>query len=144
MKNKGYAALVIIFGFLFTFFIVFLIPVNFGQLFKGNLLLNGVFIAIPIVLAVVFVVVLTYYVNRVSLLKTIELENENVLGRKSDFNNLYVFQKRVFILARFRKKQPQHVIAFTFSTLAVSQNVNRNEEVFEVNSFIVDYLPQLA
>ena len=144
MKNKGYAALVIIFGFLFTFFIVFLIPVNFGQLFKGNLLLNGVFIAIPIVLAVVFVVVLTYYVNRVSLLKTIELENENVLGRKSEFNNLYVFQKRVFILARFRKKQPQHVIAFTFSTLAVSQNVNRNEEVFEVNSFIVDYLPQLA
>ena len=144
MKNKGYAALVIIFGFLFTFFIVFLIPVNFGQLFKGNLLLNGVFIAIPIVLAVVFVVVLTYYVNRVSLLKTIELENENVLGRKSDFSNLYVFQKRVFILARFRKKQPQHVIAFTFSTLAVSQNVNRNEEVFEVNSFIVDYLPQLA
>ena len=144
MKNKGYAALVIIFGFLFTFFIVFLIPVNFGQLFKGNLLLNGVFIAIPIVLAVVFVIVLTYYVNRVSLLKTIELENENVLGRKSEFNNLYVFQKRVFILARFRKKQPQHVIAFTFSTLAVSQNVNRNEEVFEVNSFIVDYLPQLA
>ena len=144
MKNKGYAALVIIFGFLFTFFIVFLIPVNFGQLFKGNLLLNGVFIAIPIVLAVVFVIVLTYYVNRVSLLKTIELENENVLGRKSEFNNLYVFQKKVFILARFRKKQPQHVIAFTFSTLAVSQNVNRNEEVFEVNSFIVDYLPQLA
>ena len=144
MKNKGYAALVIIFGFLFTFFIVFLIPVNFGQIFKGNLLLNGVFIAIPIVLAVVFVIVLTYYVNRVSLLKTIELENENVLGRKSEFNNLYVFQKRVFILARFRKKQPQHVIAFTFSTLAVSQNVNRNEEVFEVNSFIVDYLPQLA
>ena len=144
MKNKGYAALVIIFGFLFTFFIVFLIPVNFGQLFKGDLLLNGVFIAIPIVLAVVFVIVLTYYVNRVSLIKTIELENENVLGRKSEFNNLYVFQKRVFILARFRKKQPQHVIAFTFSTLAVSQNVNRNEEVFEVNSFIVDYLPQLA
>ena len=144
MKNKGYAALVIIFGFLFTFFIVFLIPVNFGQLFKGNLLLNGVFIAIPIVLAVVFVIALTYYVNRVSLLKTIELENENVLGRKSEFNNLYVFQKKVFILARFRKKQPQHVIAFTFSTLAVSQNVNRNEEVFEVNSFIVDYLPQLA
>ena len=87
---------------------------------------------------------LTYFVNRISLIKTIELENENVLGKKSEFNNLYVFQKKVFVLARFRKKQPQHVIAFTFSTLAVSQNVNRNEEVFSVNSFIVDYLPQLA
>ena len=144
MKNKGYAALVIIFGFLFTFFLIFLIPVNFGQLFKGNLLLNGIFIAIPILLAVIFVIALTYYVNRISLIKTIELENENVLGRKNDFNNLYVFQKRVYLFARFRKKQPQHVISFSFSTLVVSQNVNRNEEVFGVNSFIVDYLPQLA
>ena len=144
MKNKGYAALVIIFGFLFTFFIVFLIPVNFGQLFKGNLALNGIFIAIPIVFAVVFVIMLTFYINRVSLIRTIEIENENVLGRKSEFNNVYAFQKTVFLLARFRKKQPQHVISFTFSTLAVSQNVNRNEEVFEVNSFIVDYLPNLA
>ena len=144
MRNKALAIFVIIAGFLFTFFLVFLVPVNFGQLFKGNLLLNGIFIAIPIVLAIIFVILLTYYVNRVSLLKTIELENENVLGRKSEFNNLYVFQKRVFLLARFRKKQSQHVIAFTFSNLAVSQNVNRNEEVFGVNDFVVDYLPSLA
>ena len=144
MKNKGYAALVIILGFLFTFFLVFLIPVNFGQLFKENLFLSGIFIAIPIIFAVAFVIALTHYVNRRSLIKTIELENENVLGKKSDFNNLYVFQKRVLVLSRFRKKQSQHVISFSFSTLAVSQNVNRNEEVFEVNSFIVDYLPNLA
>ena len=142
--RKRLAALVIITGFLFTFFLVFLIPVNFGQLFKGDKLLNGIFIGIPIILAVAFVVSLTYYVNRISLIKTIELENENVLGKKSDFNNVYAFQKTVFLLARFRKKQPQHVISFTFSTLAVSQNVNRNEEVFDVNSFIVDYLPNLA
>ena len=142
--RKRLAALVIIAGFLFTFFLVFLIPVNFGQLFKGDKLLNGIFIGIPIILAVAFVISLTYYVNRRSLIKTIELENENVLGKKSDFNNVYAFQKTVFLLARFRKKQPQHVISFTFSTLAVSQNVNRNEEVFDVNSFIVDYLPNLA
>ena len=144
MRNKRLAVFVFIAGFLFTFFLVFLVPVNFGQLFKGDLLLNGIFIAIPIVLAVTFVILLTYYVNRVSLLKTIELENENVLGRKSEFNNLYVFQKRVYLLSRFRKRQSQHVISFTFSNLAVSQNVNRNEEVFGVNDFIVDYLPQLA
>ena len=144
MKNRRYAALVIIFGFLFTFFLVFLVPVNFGRLFKDNLLLSGLFIAIPILFAIAFVISLTYYVNRRSLIRTIELENENVLGRKSDFNNLYVFQKRVLTLSRFRKKQPQHVISFTFSTLVVSQNVNRNEEVFGVNSFIVDYLPQLS
>ena len=142
-KNRGLFALVVITGFLFLFFIIFLIPVNFGQLFQGNKVLDGLFISIPIGLAVIFVVLLTYYANKISLIKTIEIENENVLGRKSVFNNLYVFQKRVFALARFRKSQSQHVISFTFSTLAVSQNVNRNEEVFGVNAFIVDYLSQL-
>ena len=142
-KNKKLMVFVIILAFLFTFFLVFLIPVNFGQLFKGNLLLNGIFIAIPIILAITFVFFLTYYVNKTSLTNTIELENENVLGKKSDFNNLYVFQKRVMLFMKYRKKASQHVISFTFSNLAVSQNVNRNEEVFNVNSFIVDYLPQL-
>ena len=144
MRNKGLAAVVFIFGFLFTFFFVFLVPVIFGQLFKENNVLNAIFIAAPILFAVLFVAFLTYYINKVSLIKTIELENENVLGRKSGFNNLYVFQKRVYLLSRFRKRQAQHVISFTFSNLAVSQNVNRNEEVFTVNSFIVNYLPQLA
>ena len=144
MKNKGLAIFVFVLGFLFTFFLVFLIPVNFGQLFQGNHVVNGIFIAIPIIFAVLFVIFLTYYVNKVSLTRTIELENENTLGRKSEFNNLYVFQKKVYLMARFRKKQAQHVISFTFSNLAISQNVNRNEEVFDVNSFIVDYLPQLA
>ena len=108
-SNKGLAVIVIITGFIFTFFLVFLIPVNFGQLFKGDNVLNGIFIAIPILLALIFVFLLTYYINQFSLIRTIEIENENVLGRKSEFNNLYVFQKKVFALSRFRKKQTQHV-----------------------------------
>ena len=72
-KSRGHFALVIITGFLFLFFLVFLIPVNFGQLFQGNNALNGLFISIPILLAVVFIIVLTNFVNRVSLIKTIEL-----------------------------------------------------------------------
>ena len=142
-KSRFLPIIVIITGVLFTFFLVFLIPVNFGKLFENNLLLNSIFITIPIVLAVLFVMTLTYYINSVSLIKTIEIENENVLGKKSAFNNLYVFQKKILTYSRYRKRQHQHVISFTFSNLAVSQNVNRNEEVFEVNSFIVDYLPQL-
>ena len=142
--NRKLQILVIVTGFLFTFFLVFLVPVNFGQLFKGNLLLNGIFIAIPIIFAILFIIALTYAVNRVSLIKTIELENENVLGRKSSFNNLYAFQKRAYALSKFRSRQSQHIIAFTFSNLAVSQNLNRNEEIFGINTFIVDYLDSLA
>ena len=135
--NRKLQILVIVTGFLFTFFLVFLVPVNFGQLFKGNLLLNGIFIAIPIIFAILFIIALTYAVNRVSLIKTIELENENVLGRKSSFNNLYAFQKRAYALSKFRSRQSQHIIAFTFSNLAVSQNLNRNEEIFGINTFIL-------
>ena len=57
-SNKGLAVIVIITGFIFTFFLVFLIPVNFGQLFKGNTLLNGIFIAIPILFALIFIFLL--------------------------------------------------------------------------------------
>ena len=141
--NRKLQVLVVITGFLFTFFLVFLVPVNFGQLFKGDLLLNGIFIAIPIIFAILFIVTLTYAINRVSLIKTVELENENVLGRKSAFNNLYAFQKRVLALSRFRRRQSQHIIAFTFSNLVISQNLNRNQEIFGVNTFIVDYLDNL-
>lgn len=141
--NRKLQILVVITGFLFTFFLVFLVPVNFGQLFKGDLLLNGIFITIPIIFAILFIITLTYAINRVSLLKTVELENENVLGRKSAFNNLYAFQKKVLALSRFRRRQSQHIIAFTFSNLVVSQNLNRNQEIFGVNSFIVDYLESL-
>ena len=143
-RNRKLQILVIVTGFLFVFFLIFLVPVNFGQLFKGNLLLNGIFIAIPIIFAVLFVVTLSYAINRISLIKTIELENENVLGQKSSFNNLYAFQKRIFALSRFRSKQSQHIIAFTFSNLVVSQNLNRNQEIFGINTFIVEYLESMA
>lgn len=143
-QNKLLQIFVVITGVLFAFFLVFLIPVNYGRLFKGDVVLNGLFIAIPIVFAALFIILLTYTINRISLIKTIELENENVLGKKSSFNNLYAFQKRIFALSRFRRRQSQHIIAFTFSNLSVSQNLNRNQEIFGVNSFIVDCLENFA
>ena len=143
MKDKGLAAAVITSGFFFTFFLIFLIPVNFGQLFQGNFLLNSIFIGIPIILSVVFVILLSYYVNRMSLMKTLRLENENIFGSQIDFNNSYAFQKRAFILGKRYKRQQQYLVAFSFSNLAVSQNVNRSEEVFAINSYIADLLPVL-
>ena len=144
MKEKKLAILTAIVAFLFTFFLIFLVPVTIGHLFKDNVWLNSFFILLPILLAALFIFLLSYYINKVSLRKTIELENENQLGRKSGFYNLYVFQREAYNRARFRNKQKQHVIAFSFSNLAVSQNVNRNQEIFGINSFISDYLNNLA
>ena len=80
-----------------------------------------------------------------TLIKTLEIENEYNIGQKSSFNNLYAFQEKVTILAksRFRRKQNQHIIAFTVSNLSVSQNVNRNNELMILNSHIVEYLENL-
>ena len=144
MKEKKLGITTIVFGVLFLFFLIFLVPVNFGHLFKDDTISNAIFTTLPIILAVIFVISLSYYINKVSMINTIELENENQLGRKSDFNNLYVFQKKILARMRFRKKQKQHVIAFSFSNLVVSQNVNRNQEIFGINTFIVDYLTDLS
>ena len=144
MREKKLAIITIIVGVLLAVFMLFLVPVTFAQLFKGNRLLNSIFILIPILLAALFIFLLSYYINKASLRKTIELENENQLGRKCGLYNLYVLQKEAYRRARFRGKQKQHVIAFTFSNLAVSQNVNRNEEIFGINGFIYDCLTSFA
>ena len=142
-RSKKLLVFVIIAGVLFTLFLIFLIPVNFGQLFKGDKILDAIFIIIPILFAALFVIALTYFINQESLTKTIQLENQNVLGKNTEFNNLYAFQKKVLAVSRLRRRQSQHIIAFSFSNIAVAQNVNRNEEIFGVNGFIVDFLDKL-
>ena len=139
-RSKRLLVHVIIIGFIFTMLLLFLVPVNFGQLFNGDQVLNIIFIILPIIFAIIFVFALTYYISQESMLRSLLLENQNVLGRKSTFNNLYAFQKKVYFARRFRNRQAQHIVAFSFSNLVVSQNVNRNEEIFGVNGFIVDYL----
>ena len=143
MNNKKLFVLTIVTGVLFTLLIIFLVPVLVGHLFKDNLLLNIIFVLLPVAFAVLFVVSLAFFINKESLIRTIQLENENILGRKSSFNNLYAFQKKVYVLRAHRKKQAQHIIAFSFSNLGVAQNMNRNEEIFGVNGFIVDLLEKL-
>ena len=139
-RSKRLLVLVIVIGFIFSMLLIFLVPVNFGNLFQGDEVMDIIFIGLPILFAIIFVITLTYFINQRALMKTITLENQNVLGRKSTFNNMYAFQKAVYRASRFRAKQHQHIVAFSFSNLVVSQNVNRNEEIFGVNGFVVDYL----
>ncbi|NLZ15068.1 MAG: EAL domain-containing protein [Erysipelotrichaceae bacterium] len=82
------------------------------------------------------------FFNDFTLLKTLHVENEYNFGVRSNFNNLYAFTKRVEMKQKtFRKKgKSQHMIAFTFSNLLISQNVNRNKEIHLLNNHIASFL----
>jgi len=146
MRNKGRNLIILIISA--TFFGISLLFIALSQLtkmFGEDNLIKNLFISLGIVLAVWFAIFLSWYMNHLSLIKTLEMENEYNLGVKSSFNNLFAFQKRVDLLNQIegKNKRDQHIIAFTFSSLAVSQNVNRNNEIYVLNNHIAEFLESL-
>ena len=140
--NKRNTIFVIASAILFVAVIVILIVFTATGLFENNAFLEAIFIAALVIFAALLAITLFMFLNQYALIKTLQIENAYVLGKKSDFNNLYGFQRKIAAATRFRKKQPRHIIAFTVSNLVVAQNVNRNVEIFALNSHIVDYLEQ--
>ena len=146
-KNKDrYLVAVAIFGILLTLMFVFLGFVLLGEIFGDNKVLPNVINAMTFGLTIIYILVLSFYINSRFTLVSIQNDNEYNLGERSTFNNLYAFQRqveyRVKINNRFFKKS-QHIIAFTFSSLAVAQNVNRNREIYALNSHIASFLDEI-
>ena len=141
--NKRNSIFVIIASVAFLANIILLIVLTATEFFVNKQFLEAVFVGLLVILAAILAVALLLFFNQYSLVKTLQVENAYVLGKKSDFNNLYVFQKKVIVASRFKGKQSKHVIAFTFSNLVVSQNFNRNIEIFSLNEHIINYLPNL-
>ena len=146
MKNraKGLRLLIVV-GSLFGLALVFLTICQFSGLFINVPVLSYIFIPISIIFAVLFAIVLARYVNQKSLFKTLQMENEYNFNVRSAFNNLYVFQKRLEFLTDIHKKRKhsEHIIGFTFSSLIVSQNINRNNEIYSMNHHIANFLEEL-
>ena len=144
-RNKKLLAVVIVIGSIFVLSLVFLAIGQFSSLFKAEELLGNLVITLAILFSIVFAITLSYFFNQLSLIKTLQMENETNLGVRSSFNNLYAFQKRLEILSVIhqRRKHTQHIIAFTFSSLAVSQNINRNHEIYSLNNHIAHFLEDL-
>ena len=141
--NKKNSFFVIITSTAFLISVILLIVLSLTNVFDNHAFLEAIFVGLLVVLAGLLSISLLLFFNQYSLIKTLQIENAYVLGKKSDFNNIFVFQKRVLIASRFKGKQSKHVIAFTFSNLVVSQNFNRNIEIFSLNDHIVNYLPTL-
>ena len=140
--NKNYLILLITAGSLFGIIVILLLILSATGFFNGRDFLEAVLVGTAIVLAAFFAVSLFVFFNHQTLIKTLKIENEGILGKKSTFNNAYLFQKRAMSLGKYRGSQKQHIIAFSFSNLVVSQNVNRNVEIFDLNSHIADYLEE--
>ena len=137
--------LVIAAGLLLAGLIVTLLILNAIGYFKDHDFVQALFIAGTVIAAALFSITIFAFFSQQALVKSLKTENEYILGQKVAFNNLYGFQKRASAVAShsFRKKQVQHIMAFTISNLIVAQNVNRNNEVFVLNSHLVDYLSTL-
>ena len=140
--NKNYLIILIAAGSLFTAIVIVLLILSGVGFFNGREFIEAVLVGIAIILAAFFAISLFVFFNHQTLMKTLEVENEGILGKKSTFSNAYLFQKRALSLAKYRSNQKQHIIAFSFSNLVVAQNVNRNAEIFNLNSHIADYLEE--
>ena len=141
--NKRNIFFVILASLLFLSDVIVLIIFTVTHIFDSNEVLEAVLVGALVLLGGLLATALLVYFNHHALIRTLQIENSYVLGRKIDFNNIYFFQKRVIVLSRFRKKQKRHIIAFTISNLVVSQNINRNLEIFALNGHMTNYLEDL-
>ena len=140
--NRRNTIFVVAAAIIFVAVIAVLVVFTVTGLFVGQELLEALLIAGLVLSAALLAVTLFMFLNQHALIKTLQVENAYVLGKKSDFDNLYGFQRKVGQAIRFRKKQSRHIIDFTVSNLIVAQNVNRNVEIFALNSHIVDFLQE--
>ena len=145
MKNKKGIRLLIIVGVIFLVALIFLAIGQFSGLFIKVPLLSHIAISTSLLSAMIFAISLAWFVNQRSLSKTLQMENEYNFGVRTAFNNLYAFQKRVEFLTDLhkRRRRKEHIIAFTFSSLVISQNVNRNNEIYSINHHIANFLEEL-
>ena len=143
--NKLYLTLLIITGSILFLLLVFSGFVQIGRIFGDDNFLPNLVNGTTIGFVFIFMVSLYLFVNNRSLTKTLLAENEFNLGKRSVFNNLYAFQKRVEAINRFsRVYKGKFILVFTFSSLAVAQNVNRNREIYNLNNHIVEFLEKYA
>ena len=141
--SKRLLTAVIILGVTLTLMFVFLGFVLLGGILGDDRLLPNIINACTFGMTIIFITTLYFFINSRSMITTIQNDNEYNLGERSTFNNLYAFQKKVEVRLSLNKRNSQHIIAFTFSSSSVTQNVNRNKEIYSLNTHIATFLETL-
>ena len=145
-NNKGMLALVIIMAVFIVNMLVFLGFALIGGIFGDDRVLPNILNGVTFVLVAIFFIVFSFYINARFTLISIENDNEYNLGERSTFNNLFAFQRNVqlrFSLNKRFSRSTQYIVAFTFSSSSVAQNVNRNKEIYTLNSHIANFLEEI-
>ena len=86
-NKKRYLVPVIISASIFAALLIFLAIGQFSGLFDEKFFLSNIIITSTIITAIIFAVVLSWYINRISMVRTLETENEYNLGARTAFNN---------------------------------------------------------
>ena len=145
-NSKGMLTLVIIFGIFVGLMFIFLGFTLIGGIFGDDKFTPNVINATTFAVVAIYFIVFSFYINSRITQVSIENDNEYNLGERSTFNNLFAFQKNVqirFSLNKRFSKATQHIIAFTFSSSSVTQNVNRNKEIYTLNSHLATFLEEI-
>ncbi len=142
-QNKRLFITVIIVGVFLSLMFIFLGFVLVGNIFGEDKFTPNFFNALTFGMTIIYMTILYFYINGRSMIVTIQNDNEYNLGERSTFNNLYAFQKKVELRLKIDKRVHKHIIAFTFSSSSVTQNVNRNREIYSLNTHIASFLDEL-
>ena len=145
-NNKAMFVMVIIFSIVVALMFIFLGFVLLGRIFGDDNLVPNIINAITFGLVIIYILILSFYINGRYTLVSIQNDNEYNLGERNTFNNLFAFQRDVqlrFALNKRFARNTQHIIAFTFSSSSVTQNVNRNKEIYSMNTHLANFLHEI-
>ena len=145
-NNKGMLILVIIMAVVIAIMLVFLGFILIGDIFGDNKVIPNIINGLTYIFVAIFFIVFSFFINGRFTLVSIENDNEYNLGERSTFNNLFAFQRDVQMRFIFNKrffKNSQYIIAFTFSSSSVTQNVNRNKEIYSLNTHLANFLEEI-
>ena len=102
--NKRNTIFVIGASVIFITIIILLVAFTLSGVFDNNALLEAFLIAGLVLVAALLAITLFLFLNQYALIKTLQVENAYIFGKKSDFDNLYGFERKVALANRFRRR----------------------------------------
>ena len=86
--NKRNTIFVLLATLGFVAIIILLIVFTVNGYFADHALIEAILIGVLVLLAALLAIALFFFFNQYAVLKTLQIENAYVLGKKSDFNNI--------------------------------------------------------
>ena len=132
--------------FLIGFIVLIILLLIKPDIYPGNPVFNMLLLGICLLLGATGTSLsLKCYIDQLKFIEQLRLENSYTLGEASSFYNLEAFKSRVRRLTKaFRnRKKKQFIIAFTTTSMEVTNNRARNKELMLLNVLLTKYITRL-